>query len=144
MVRRGSYCFAPGFRLFRDQERHALIVVWALSVLAAYGGDRLFQTFSPPMRRWLAMAALMVLVFDLAANTRAINWVPAYDPFPAQPALTTIEADVPTDTIFRLHNAQSLPGHSACVAGLNEVGGITPIHIAAYLDFIKQVPREVR
>jgi hypothetical protein len=29
------YNFAPGFRLFRDQERHALIVVWALSVLAA-------------------------------------------------------------------------------------------------------------
>ena len=40
------YYFAPGFRLFRDQERHALIVVWAVSLLAAYGGDRLFQRLS--------------------------------------------------------------------------------------------------
>ena len=138
------YNFAPGFRLFRDQERHALIVVWALSVLAAYGGDRLSQNLSQSTRRWLPMAALMVLVIDLAVNTRSINWVPAYDPFPAQAALTTIEADGPTATIFRLHNEQRLPGHAACVAGLNEVGGITPIHIAAYQDFIKQVPREVR
>jgi hypothetical protein len=43
-----------------------------------------------------------------------------------------------------LHNEQRLPGHAACMAGLNEVGGITPIHVGGYQDFIKQVPREVR
>jgi hypothetical protein len=138
------YYFAPGFRLFRDQERHALIVVWALSVLAAYGGDLLFARLSPAMRRWLPLAVLIIVTIDLAVNTRSVNWVPPYDPFPAHAALTTIKADAPVDAIFRLHNEQRLPGHAACVADQNEVGGITPIHIAAYQDFIKQVPREVR
>ncbi len=138
------YNFAPGFRLFRDQERHALIVVWALSVLASFGGDWLFERLSFSMRRWLPITALIMVAIDLVANTRSVNWVPAYDPFPVQAALTTIKADAATDPIFRLHNEQRLPGHAACMAGLNEVGGITPIHIAAYQDFIKQVPREVR
>jgi hypothetical protein len=142
------YTFAPGFRLFRDQERHALIVVWALSVLAAYGGDLFFHSWLQSRRRWLSIAALIAVTIDLSANTRSVNWVPAYDPFPAPAALTTIKADAaadtPPDTIYRLHNEQRLPGHAACMAGLNEVGGITPIHIAAYQDFIKQVPREVR
>ncbi len=148
------YTFAPGFRLFRDQERHALIVVWALSLLAAYGSDVLFQSVSQSMRRWLPIAALIIVAIDLAANTRSVNWVPAYDPFPAQAALTAIKADAAAGTPvanapaanpdFRLHNEQRLLGHAACMAGLNEVGGITPIHIAAYQDFIKQVPREVR
>ena len=96
------------------------------------------------MRRWLPAALLILVVIDLAANNRSVNWVAPYDPFPAQAALTTIAADAPAGAIFRLHNEQRLPGHAACVAGLNEVGGITPIHIAAYQDFIKQVPREVR
>jgi hypothetical protein len=30
------------------------------------------------------------------------------------------------------------------MASLNEVGGITPIHVGYYQDFIRQVPREVR
>jgi len=138
------YTLVPGFRLFRDQERHALIVVWALSVLAAYGGDYLFARLSSTWRRWLPLAAVIIVVGDLAVNTRSVNWVPPYDPFPAHAALTTIAADAAANTIYRLHNEQRLPGHAASMAGLSEVGGITPIHIAAYQDFIKQVPREVR
>ncbi len=138
------YNLAPGFRLFRDQERHALIVVWALSVLAAYGGDFILARVSQSMRRWLPIAASLVIVIDLAANTRSANWVAPYDPFPTQPSLAAIHADAGNHGVFRLHNEQRLPGHAACMAGLNEVGGITPIHIGAYQDFIKQVPREVR
>jgi hypothetical protein len=139
------YNFAPGFRLFRDQERHAFIVVWALSVLAAYGGDFLFARESLAVRRWLPVAVLLVVVIDLALlNARSVSWAPPYDPFPAQPALQTIQADADQQAVFRLHNEQRLPGHAACTAGLSEVGGITPIHIGAYQDFIKQVPREVR
>ncbi len=138
------YNLVPGFRLFRDQERHALIVVWALSVLAAYGGDFILARVSQSMRRWLPIAASLVIVIDLAANTRSANWVAPYDPFPTQPSLAAIHADAGNHGVFRLHNEQRLPGHAACMAGLNEVGGITPIHIGAYQDFIKQVPREVR
>jgi hypothetical protein len=139
------YNFAPGFRLFRDQERHALIVVWALSVLAAYGGDFLFARVSPAVRRWLPVAVVLVVVIDLAlVNARSANWALPYDPFPAQPALQAIRADAAADAVYRLHNEQRLPGHAACMAGLTEVGGITPIHSGAYQDFIKQVPREMR
>ncbi|MBI5564498.1 MAG: YfhO family protein [Chloroflexi bacterium] len=138
------YYLAPGFRLFRDQERHALIVVWALSVLAAYGADGLWTASAQSLRRWVSIGFVVIVVIDLAANTRSVNWVPMYDPFPAPAALMALEADALSDTIFRLHSEQRLPGHAACVAGLSEVGGITPIHIAAYQDFIKQVPREVR
>jgi hypothetical protein len=138
------YWLAPGFRLFRDQERYALIVVWALSLLAAYGGDVLFHSLSQAVRRWLPIALLVMAVIDLAANNRSVNWVAPYDPFPAQAALTAITADAPAGAIYRLHNEQRLPGHAACVAGLNEVGGITPIHVGYYDRFIKTVPREVR
>jgi hypothetical protein len=139
------YTFAPGFRLFRDQERHALIVTWALSMLAAYGGDFLFARVSPAVRRWLPVAILVVVAIDLAlVNARSANWVPPTDPFPAQPALQAIRADAGANAVFRLHNEQRLPGHAACTAGMEEVGGITPIHVGAYQDFIKQVPREVR
>jgi hypothetical protein len=138
------YALAPGFRLFRDQERHALIVVWALSVLAAYGGDFILARVSPAWRRWLPIAMLLVVVIDLVANTRSANWVAPYDPFPAQPSLAAIQADARDRRMFRLHNEQRLPGHAACMAGENEVGGITPIHVGSYQAFIKQVPREVR
>ena len=76
--------------------------------------------------------------------TRSVDWVPPYDPFPVQASLRAIETDADDGVIFRLHNEQRLPGHAACMADLNEVGGITPIHIGAYQDFIKQVPREMR
>ena len=35
----GLYWFMPGYRVFRDQERDALIVSFALAVLTAYGAD---------------------------------------------------------------------------------------------------------
>ncbi|HTP06787.1 MAG TPA: hypothetical protein VMP08_00950 [Anaerolineae bacterium] len=138
------YNLAPGFRLFRDRERLALIVVWALSVLVAYGGDFILERASPALRRWLPIVALIVVVIDLAANTRSVNWVAPYDPFPAQSSLQAILADAGSASVFRLHNEQRLPGHAACVASLNEVGGITPIHIGSYQQLIQQVPREVR
>jgi hypothetical protein len=138
------YWLAPGFRLFRDQERYALVVVWALSLLAAYGADLLFFSLSQSARRWLPAALLLIVIVDLAANTRSVDWVRPYDPFPAQAALTTIQTDAAGGSTFRLHNEQRLPGHAACMAGLDEVGGITPIHVGSYQDFVKQVPREVR
>ena len=42
----GLYWFMPGYRVFRDQERNALIVSWALAVLAAYGADMLLHSLT--------------------------------------------------------------------------------------------------
>jgi hypothetical protein len=204
----GVYWFAPGYRVFHSQERHALVVGWALAVLAAYGADLLLHSLSRRARRWLtrevyglmgllavAIALLVLMVYlstfggdrswanwvtltaiglaasigllaarsrgaarsiwlgialiaivglDLVTINRAVNWVQPYDPFPVPPPLEAIRADASTDSIFRLHNEQRLPGHAACVAGFNEVGGVTPIRMAPYDNFLKQVPREVR
>lgn len=43
-----AYLVLPGYGLFRDQERHAFLVTFGLSVLAAYGLDGLLS----PLRRW--------------------------------------------------------------------------------------------
>ncbi|CAG0934592.1 hypothetical protein TFLX_03566 [Thermoflexales bacterium] len=204
----GLYWFAPGYRLFRDQERHAVLFSWAMAVLTAYGAAVLLHSLSRLMRTWLqhtacwllalliglssllmflvylsslgvdrawadrlaltsiglavtiglitlrardlirprllAAVLVVIVVLDVAAANRAVNWVKPYDPFPPLPSLEVIRDDARNIGLFRLHNEQRLPGHAACVNGLNEVGGITPIHVGAYQGFIKQVPREVR
>ena len=43
-----AYLTLPGYSLFRDQERHAYLVTFGLSVLAAYGLDTLLC----PLKRW--------------------------------------------------------------------------------------------
>jgi hypothetical protein len=204
----GLYWLMPGYRMFRNQERNALVVSWALAVLAAYGADVLLHSLTHRARMWLRreirwLVGLMVLLgvaslgqvylsaqngsrewanqttlavialaltsgvfalraygvvtrsrlavllfgivaLDLITIDRAVNWVAPYDPFPKPPPLEAIHADAGDTALFRLHNEQRLPGHAACTAGLNEVGGITPIHVGYYQDFIRRVPREVR
>ena len=204
------YFFAPGYRLFRDQERHALIVAMSASVLAAYGADVLAGSLSRRARvwlrgeiRWLAAGWLLlavalavtlyaswqdvqpdlesvpdrvalsvlalgatlvvfalrsirparrvlpalwvgILAFDLATANRAVNWTAPADPFPPQASIEAIGADAPAGSIFRVHDEKRLPGHSLCASGLDEVGGITPIHLASYERFTLRVPRVVR
>ena len=43
-----AYLTLPGYSLFRDQERHAYLVTFGLSVLAAYGLDTLLS----PLKQW--------------------------------------------------------------------------------------------
>ncbi len=43
-----AYLALPGYSLFRDQERHAYLVAFGLSILAAYGLDALLS----PLKRW--------------------------------------------------------------------------------------------
>jgi hypothetical protein len=43
-----AYLTLPGYNLFRDQERHAYLVTFGLSVLAAHGLDALLS----PLKRW--------------------------------------------------------------------------------------------
>ena len=98
------------------------------------------------MKRYLAvwMALIVIVGRDLTTTNRAVNWTGPYDPFPSQPPLAAIQADAPASAIFRLHSEQRLPGHAACAADFNEVGGITPIRVTPYADFLQNVPRDVR
>jgi len=48
-----AYLVWPGYRLFRGQERHALVVSFSLAVLAARGLDVLLSPLCRRERRWL-------------------------------------------------------------------------------------------
>lgn len=48
-----AYLGLPGYSLFRSQERHAFLVSFALSVLAAYGAGALFAPLPRRLRRWV-------------------------------------------------------------------------------------------
>jgi hypothetical protein len=66
-----AYLLWPGYRLFRGQERHALVVSFALVVLASQGLDVLLLPLRRRERRWLAVIvrylglALPVLLLTL-------------------------------------------------------------------------------
>jgi hypothetical protein len=48
-----AYLGLPGYALFRSQERHAFLVSFALSILAAYGAEVLFGPLPARIRRWV-------------------------------------------------------------------------------------------
>lgn len=74
------YLFAPGFAMFRDQERLALVVSFALAVLAGYGLKELLAgSFERKSARrvWallpagLTLAVMLLFVFYSAATVRS-------------------------------------------------------------------------
>ena len=205
-----AYLAAPGYALFRSQERHAFLVSFALSVLAAHGSHLLLAPLARAARRSLHTAcrlaagslpvvlvilllviilsaagigdftghayaerlaslflftaaaaallytrwrtprqrltvtglALALIVIDLFTINRPVNYGPVSDPFPYQPALADTLAD---DTLFfRIQDDWRLPGHTACMNGLDEVYGIASIKPQKIERFIRRVPEEVR
>lgn len=205
-----AYLAAPGYALFRSQERHAFLVSFALSVLAAYGSDLLLAPLARLRRRALETAArltaaslpvvfgllllivilsqagvgdfsghayagrlaglflfaagtatllyarwraprrrlligglaLALAVVDLFTVNRPVNYGPLHEPFPYQLALADALAD---DTpFFRLQDDWRLPGHTACMNGLQEVYGIASIKPQNIETFIERAPEPVR
>ncbi|MDY7040236.1 MAG: YfhO family protein [Chloroflexota bacterium] len=205
-----AYLLVPGYALFRSQERHAFLVSFALSVLAAYGSDLLLAPLSRPERRSLRVVvrlvarslpvifvllllvvilsaaglgdftrhsianrlsglflflaataillygrwrrprrrlvvgglALALVVVDLFTINRPVNFAMPREPFPYQPALAAAVAD--ETPFFRIQDDWRLPGHTACMNGLEEIYGIASIKPQKIETFIKRAPEEVR
>jgi len=203
------YQFLPGYGLFRQQERLALLVSFGLSVLAAFGSDLLWQGMSRAERRrwwdvWYGLRrllvgmflALMAVVFLqrygidpsdskalpdhvaflwlmlggsvalLYARLRAprqralwqglaLGWVvlnlfsanaslsrePLAQLYALTPPLRIMTAD---QGDLRFQDDYRLVPHSACVFGLEEIGGIAPLKLADYDAFMERVPEVVR
>ncbi|MBI5304962.1 MAG: hypothetical protein HY868_22715 [Chloroflexi bacterium] len=210
------YLFAPGFALFRGQERLALVVSFALAMLAGYGMRDLMQA-SPDVKRarraWALLpagitislmfvftlylsgtvrqsgrvaflgdrAALMALLFTLA--TALIAWrirssdkshastsssplkqaglfaaltlvLLVFDLFsinntaynastaPRFPVTSLIETIRNTPGIFRVVDEATQPGHFGIAHRLDEIGGISPLRIAAYDVLRDNLPEE--
>jgi hypothetical protein len=206
-----AYLAAPGYRQFQAQERHAVVVALALSVLAAYGTNALLRPMRARARfklrragrvtllvgavafaaliavliaeravpqnalagggsrvaliatglfgtgalfvlrarlgrtpRWLwGCAVLGLLVFDLFSANRYTATQAFAEPFPANALIAPIQDTQVPNNHSRVYNHYGLPLNGACVAGLNEVGGGSPIVLRDYAEFVKQVPEDV-
>jgi hypothetical protein len=96
----------------------------------------------PRQRLAIGGLALALVVVDLFTVNRPVNFSTPREPFPYQPALDPALAD--DAPFFRIQDDWRLPGHTACMKGLEEIYGMTPIKLARYQEFIERVPEEVR
>jgi hypothetical protein len=212
-----AYLSAPGYRQFHSQERHAVVVTFALGTLAAFGLNallapvrlrarwrlrraagrvaiggglafaalvaivlvvRLLQPERPELGglsdrvamlalgllgtagllawrarlgrlpRWLwAGAVLALLVFDVFSLDRYTATQKVADPFPplalAQPIQIRTGLAGQDVKIARLYNHFGLPLNGACVNGLEEIGGGSPIVLSYYQTFLQRTPEDV-
>ncbi len=144
------YRYAPGFALFRNQERAAFVVSFALALLAGLGlaGVRawLRERLAPP-RAVLLLSLLLVgtLFVDLFhANANGILApMPPKGYFASNAITERIRAVSLPD--WRMSSEGLLPGdgNAGQVYGLRDVAGNSPLHLAAFDHFLETVP-EVR
>lgn len=137
------YKIAPGFQLFRDQERAVFLFSFAFSVLAGYGLTWLMALSRAPKWLW---ALLIPLTFgDLyRANNGIILQVPPEGGYTAPtPALTYLQRQ--EDPLARVSSEASLPlgANAALFFGLRDVTGNGPLYQARYELLLDLVP-EVR
>lgn len=210
------YLAAPGYRQFQSQERHALIVTFALSVLGAYGAHALLgplrarakaklnragarvligaalafaatlavivfgASIEPPRpdigvissrTALLAMALLgssalllwrarlgttqralwgtlllALLLFDVFSANRSTALQKPAEPFPVLALLEPVraaQAQNPNAPFERVYNHFGLPLNGACVNGLSEIGGGSPIVWRDYKAFLERTPEDV-
>lgn len=210
-----AYLTLPGYTQFRQQERHAVVISLAMSILSGYGLDAWLGAFGDRRRVWvkgvarlltgLALAAFAALVaadvytrltpgikdaglvvevvamlaLSLAGAAALWRWraavtVPATvlgillasllvfelatanrnNPEAVQPPGPVYEAmpvvrpalgpDAPYDPrLSRINNHFGLPLNGACVSGMSEIGGGSPIVYRDYATFLKRAPEEV-
>ena len=90
-----------------------------------------------PRTVWL-VPVFAILVFDLFSTTRFTVTQPVGSTFPVSTLLPAI-----TDKTPRLYNHYGLDLNMACVNGLREIGGGSPIKLKAYDTFLKRTPEDV-
>lgn len=134
----------PGFALFRNQERAAFLVSFALSLLAGFGLAALLNL--RPWRRpisWGALALLLALtVADLYRANHGLTLAPAAAEgyFPRTAIVQHLQGTGTTD--WRTSSEGLLPGdgNAGQVFHIRDVSGNSPLHLADYDRFLAQVP----
>ncbi|MCX6029971.1 MAG: glycosyltransferase family 39 protein [Chloroflexi bacterium] len=135
-----AYRWAPGFAFFRNQERAAYLVSFALAVLAGLGYARLAG------QRWwprAALALLLALTFaDLfhANSGILLQARPAGGYFAVTPAVAHLQTVSRPE--WRTSTEGLLPGdgNAGLVFGLRDVSGNSPLHLEPYDRFLAAVP----
>lgn len=119
----------------------------ATAMLAAAAALWRWRASSGAAPAALFAVALLALVFELGTANRANPEAtqkpgPSFEPLPIlQPALSQ-GAPYPRAAV-RVNNDYGLPLNGACVNGLSEIAGGSPIVDRAYAEFLKRTPEEV-
>ncbi|MGH2541642.1 MAG: hypothetical protein ACRDIB_02515, partial [Ardenticatenaceae bacterium] len=134
------YRIAPGFGLFRDQERAAFLVSFSLAILAGYGYAALV-TRRPLVRRVLPLFVLLIFADLYHANNGIILEVPPPDGyFSATPIVQHLRS-VGSPT-WRVSSESLLPGgaNAGMVFHVRDVVGSGPLYLAALDQFTEELP----
>lgn len=142
------YRFAPGFALFRGQERAAFPFSLAVAVLAGYGAASVARRVPAWTRggaRYLLAALLVgVTVVDLArANGFVLQALPEGGWAPPTPAASYLQAHAGPIARASTESLLPLDGNAALRYRYRDVIGNGPLRLGAYEAFIATVP-EVR
>lgn len=137
------HAVAPGFDLFRDQERIAFLVTFGLVILAGYGYAALADHWDGLAKFWLLLLALLFL--DLYhAHNGVILQAPPEDGYtsPSEALTYLLEKQYP---VARISSEANLPlgGNAGLHFRMRDVTGNGPLYQARYEQFLDLVP-EIR
>lgn len=138
------YGVAPGFGMFRNQERAAFLVSFALCLLAGYGLAALLNA-----RRWspavllVGPALLLALTFvDLYRTNHGLVLAPppVEGYFPRTAIVQHLQGTGTAD--WRTSSEGLLPGdgNAGLVYRIRDLVGNSPLHLADYDRFLAEVP----
>ena len=135
-----AYRFAPGFSLFRQQERAVLVVAFGLVTLAGFGYAWLARQ---RVWRWPAWGALLALIFFdlyLANGGVILQQAPTGGYFASTPAVEYLNHV--RDNTWRISSEGLLPGdgNAGLVYQFRDVVGSGPLYLADFERFLKRVP----
>ncbi len=139
-----AHSTVPGFAMFRNQERAAFLVSFALSLLAGYGLTALLNSrrWSRPVV-WGGLALLGALIFaDLYRSNHGLVLAPVADEgyFPRTAIVQHLQGTGTAD--WRTSSEGLLPGdgNAGHVFHIRDVTGNSPLHLADYDRFLAEVP----
>ncbi len=138
------YRFAPGFNVFRHQERIAYLFSFSLAVLATHGFSALTQMQWWP--RWGLVAIVLLTGVDLyRANNGVILAPPSLEVDLYETQVSRFLGDHLAAPVTRFNSEGLLPGdgNAGLVYRLRDVTGNNPIRLGAY-ELTLQIVPEVR
>ncbi len=137
------YRWWPGLALFREQERWALVTVFALAILAGYGYAACVQRW-PRLRRAFWGLALL-LFFDLFRANSGVILEPVSPQGPFVPSPIVQHVRTVSGPAWRMSSEGLLPGgaNAGLVFHVRDVVGSGPLYQEALDDFVATVP-EIR
>ena len=97
-----------------------------------------------PLRSWFPGMLLTVLALELFAANSATNAVAPFETYPYRPMLAALQQDAGTGRWFRVQDDARMNGHWACMYGLREWGGISPIRPRMWMEFDAYAAEDVR